>query len=94
MQLVPSMTVEETMGFLYPKVYALSQWKIYVNENNSFSMPPQIRASFEYFSTNEVYLIESGLVSFIWVGLNTPKQWLQDVFNVSSPSHLDTEKVF
>ena len=57
-------------------------------------LPPTIRASFEYFSTEEAYLIENGLVAFIWCGAGVPNDWLQCVSNVVSVAHLDTEKVW
>jgi hypothetical protein len=61
--------------------------------DGKFEMPAQIRASFEYFCTEEAYLIENGLVAFIWCGGNVPKEWFQNVFNVASIVNLDTEKV-
>ena len=59
---------------------------------SSVEMPAPIRASFDYFGTEEAYLIENGLVAFIWCGAGVPKEWLQSVFNVASVAHLDTEK--
>ncbi|CAK5112195.1 unnamed protein product [Meloidogyne enterolobii] len=55
--------------------------------------PAPIRASFDYFSPDEAYLIDNGLVAFIWVGSGVPSSWLKDVFNVSSIAQLDTEKL-
>nr|CAD2196872.1 unnamed protein product [Meloidogyne enterolobii] len=58
----------------------------------STDFPTPIRASFDYFSSEEAYLIDNGLVAFIWVGSGVPSSWLNDVFNVSSIAQLDTEK--
>lgn len=92
MNLVPSMTISDVSKFLYPRVYQISNISMNSNEPH-FSFPKQIRASIEYFQTNEVYFIENGLVAFIWLGVDVCQDWLYNVFNVHTLSHLDVEKV-
>uniref|UniRef100_A0A914IBI6 Uncharacterized protein n=1 Tax=Globodera rostochiensis TaxID=31243 RepID=A0A914IBI6_GLORO len=55
-------------------------------------VPAQVRASFDYFQPQEAYLIENGLVAFVYVGREVPQEWLHNVFGISSVTHLDTEK--
>lgn len=92
MNLVPSMTISDVSLFLYPRVYRISELAINSNEPN-FALPKQIRASIEYFQNNEAYFIENGLVAFIWLGIDICQEWLFNVFNVHTLSHLDVEKV-
>ncbi|KAL3118772.1 hypothetical protein niasHT_009620 [Heterodera trifolii] len=54
-------------------------------------VPAQVRASFEYFQPQEAYLIENGLVAFVFVGREVPSEWLSNVFGVNTVTHLDTE---
>lgn len=91
MSLVPSLTVHEATQFLYPRVYVVSN--LTLEPDGSILIPRQIRASAEYFSSEEAYLMENNMVAFIWVGLNVPAEWIQTVFGVSSIVNLDTEKV-
>lgn len=55
--------------------------------------PSQVRASIEYFDQEDAYLIENGMVAFIWIGQRVPSEWLLEVFNAKSLDRLDTEKV-
>ena len=93
MHMIPSMTVEEVTNFLYPHVYPLTDLNLEPSTEPA-PLPVQMRASIDYFCTNEAYLIENGLVAFIWVGLEVPMEWVQAVFNANSVAQLDSERVF
>lgn len=101
------MTPLAVSQFLYPRIYPITTLgDTFVDQNASedqnpngqlkasnLEVPSPIRASYEYFLTEEAYLIENGLVAFLWCGAGVPKEWLESVFNVKSTAHLDTEKV-
>jgi protein transport protein SEC24 len=106
MSLVPSMTPTAIQQFLYPRIYPITSLGSSVVSDSAESLrgvssstnttsaefPTPIRASYDYFSSNDAYLIDNGLVAFIWCGSGVPNCWLNDVFNVASVAHLDTEK--
>ncbi|KAI1724885.1 sec23/Sec24 trunk domain-containing protein [Ditylenchus destructor] len=91
MSLVPSMTVQEVSTFLYPRVYPITGLSLDANDS-SLQIPTQVRASIEYFSSEEAYLIENAMVAFIWIGQNISAEWLHNVFNANSFANLDAEK--
>lgn len=86
--MVPSMSVGDVSAFLYPRVYLITNLG-----SSDCKVPNQIRSSIDYFQQNESYLIENGMIAFIWIGINVPKLWLNDIFNVDSFQQLDSEKV-
>jgi protein transport protein SEC24 len=69
MHLIPSMGVDEVLRFLYPNVYPLT------------SLLGQIRASVEFMQQTEAYIVENGLLCFIWIGSEVPEEWIRDVFD-------------
>jgi len=91
MNLVPSMTIQEVSAFLYPHVYPISGLSLDSNDS-VLQIPNQVRASIEYLSSEEAYLIENGFVAFIWLGLGVSPEWLHNVFNANSLAQLDAEK--
>lgn len=92
MHLVPSLTVQDAVRTLYPTVLPLSELALETPESQ-LQLPTAVRASMEFLSPEEAYLIENGLVAFIWVGQAVSPQWILDVFNANAIAHLDTEKV-
>ncbi|CAD5206408.1 unnamed protein product [Bursaphelenchus okinawaensis] len=89
MHLVRSMKPEEVTRFLYPFVYPLTQINV---ESLSDRLPVNVRASMQYFQATESYLVDNGMVAFIWIGPEVNKEWLQNVFGVHSLENLDSEK--
>lgn len=81
-----------SMRLLYPQILPITNLEM--SENSlQLAMPTPVRASYEYMDPNEVYLIENGIIGFIWIGLNAPIEFINDVFNAQSLQHLDTEAV-
>lgn len=86
------MTVSDASAFLYPRVYRIDGLSL--DESGAFAhVPIQVRASIEYMPSEAAFLIENGLVAFVWVGLGVSVEWLQQVFAVNSVNDLDTESV-
>ncbi|VDN53026.1 unnamed protein product [Dracunculus medinensis] len=75
MQMICSLRIEDALLLLYPSV----------------SMPAYIRASFDNFSHDKAYIIYNGIIMFLWIGLQVPQTWIQDIFNSNSVSHLNVE---
>ena len=48
-----------------------------------------MRTSYEKLHPEGAFLLENGLVMFLWVGNHTPVQWMNDVFGVNAPHQLD-----
>lgn len=67
MHIIPSMRVDEAMRFLYPTVLPITSLAL-ESPDQQFEMPSPVRASFEFLQQNEAYIIENGLLCFIWVG--------------------------
>ncbi|XP_004701230.1 protein transport protein Sec24C isoform X2 [Echinops telfairi] len=82
-QLVTSMDVAETNVFFYPRLLPLTKSPI---ENTT--EPPAVRASEERLSSGDIYLLENGLNLFLWVGASVQQGVVQNLFNVSSFSHI------
>jgi protein transport protein SEC24 len=90
LQLLPSLRPDICMRTLYPQILPITDLEI--GENTSqLNMPTPIRASYDYMNSNEVYFIENGIISFIWIGSRVPQQFISDVFNAASLQHLNTE---
>lgn len=41
----------------------------------------------------QAYLIDNGIVLFLWIGLGVAEAWVQDIFGVNNVTMLDTENV-
>lgn len=81
-QFISSMDVTETHVFFYPQLLPLSKL-------DSGSLPVAIRASEERLSKGGVYLLETGLHLFLWVGASVQQELLQSLFGTSSFSQID-----
>jgi len=86
MQRILSMNIKGTFAYLYPRVYALHT----LDENQL--PPPMIRCSYERFSEIGAYVIENGLVMYIWLGSQVNPTFLQSLFGLQSVAHLQPEK--
>lgn len=82
--------VEDAMRLLYPKIVPVANLELH--ESEDLTLPTPIRASAEFFHNDQAYVIDNGLVVFLWLGLNVPQQWIQEVFGVASIALVDTEK--
>lgn len=92
MNLIPSLRVDEAMRFLYPTVIPISSLAL-ESPDQQLELPGQVRASSEFLQQNEAYIIENGLMCFIWVGSQVAPEWLQNVFDARGLDRLDTESV-
>ncbi|TRY58874.1 hypothetical protein DNTS_027464 [Danionella cerebrum] len=84
--LVNSMGVEETQVLLYPRLIPLHNMDV-----SSEEIPAPLRCSEERLSDSGVFLLENGLTMFLWLGHACPAELLQNLFNVSSLTHLSSE---
>ncbi|CAD5209165.1 unnamed protein product [Bursaphelenchus xylophilus] len=89
MNLARSMRPDDVIRYLYPSVYPLTQVNV---ESIRESLPVSVRASFQYFQQEEAYLVDNGMIAFIWIGPQVNKDWLQNVFGVHAIENLDSEK--
>uniref|UniRef100_H3ATB3 SEC24 homolog C, COPII coat complex component n=2 Tax=Latimeria chalumnae TaxID=7897 RepID=H3ATB3_LATCH len=78
-QLVMSLDVEESGVFFYPHIIPLLDWKAEADP-----LPTPIRCSGLRLQDTGVYLAEDGLTLILWLGVSTPAEWIQNVFDVPS----------
>uniref|UniRef100_A0A7E4W055 Zf-Sec23_Sec24 domain-containing protein n=1 Tax=Panagrellus redivivus TaxID=6233 RepID=A0A7E4W055_PANRE len=90
LNMIPRQRISLAMRFLYPQVLPITNLEV-PESAEQFQVPIPVRASYDFLNPSEVYLIENGLMGFIWVGNDAPVPFLNDVFNVQSIQHLDTE---
>jgi protein transport protein SEC24 len=86
MHRIMSMDVKGTFAYLYPRVFTLHT----LEEGNI--PPPMIRCSYERFSETGAYLLENGLVMYIWLGSQVNPTFVQSLFGLQSASHIQPEK--
>uniref|UniRef100_A0A672IYL2 SEC24 homolog C, COPII coat complex component n=1 Tax=Salarias fasciatus TaxID=181472 RepID=A0A672IYL2_SALFA len=79
-QLISCMDVADTHVFFYPRLLPLV----------SGSLPVAVRASEERLSKGGVYLLETGLHLFLWVGASVQQELLQNIFGTPSFSQIDS----
>ncbi|XP_068961002.1 protein transport protein Sec24D isoform X1 [Petaurus breviceps papuanus] len=85
-QLVMSMDVADTQLFFYPQLIPIHTMDI-----KSESLPAAIRCSEERLSEGGVFLLANGLRMFLWLGVSTPPELIQGIFNVPSFTHINTD---
>ncbi|XP_077406718.1 protein transport protein Sec24C isoform X4 [Vanacampus margaritifer] len=81
-QLISCMDVSETHIFFYPRLLPLTKLE-------SGSLPVAVRASEERLSKGGVYLLETGLHLFLWVGANAQQELLLNIFGTSNFGQID-----
>ncbi|XP_038625074.1 protein transport protein Sec24D [Tachyglossus aculeatus] len=85
-QLVMSMGVADTQIFFYPQLLP-----IHTMDPTSLTFPTAIRCSEERLSEGGVFLLANGLHMFLWLGVSTPPELIQGLFNVPSFAHINSE---
>ncbi|KAG2466653.1 SC24D protein, partial [Polypterus senegalus] len=85
-QLVLSMDVAESQAFFYPRIIPLHNMDV-----NSDLLPTSVRCSEERLTNGGIYLLENGRNMFLWLGLASPPEIIQGVFNVPSFAHINSE---
>ncbi|XP_056285581.1 protein transport protein Sec24C isoform X1 [Pseudoliparis swirei] len=81
-QLISCMDVPESHVFFYPRLLPLTKFE-------SGSLPVAVRASEERLSKGGVYLLETGLHIFLWVGASAQQELLLNIFGTPSFSQID-----
>ncbi|XP_075889634.1 protein transport protein Sec24C isoform X4 [Nelusetta ayraudi] len=81
-QLISCMDVAETHVFFYPRLLPLMKLE-------SGSLPLAVRDSEERLSKGGVYLLETGLQLFLWVGASVQQELLLNIFGTPSFSQID-----
>ncbi|XP_041075978.1 protein transport protein Sec24D-like isoform X2 [Polyodon spathula] len=85
-QLVMSMDVADSQAFFYPRLIPVHNIDV-----NSDVMPSAVRCSEERLSEGGIFLLENGKHMFLWLGLTSPPEAIQSIFNVPSFAHINTE---
>ncbi|XP_078532069.1 protein transport protein Sec24D [Lissotriton helveticus] len=88
-QLVMSMDVADTQLFLYPQFIPIHNMDV-----NSEAVPSAVRCSEDRLSEGGVFLLANGLNLFLWLGVSSPPEVIQGIFNVPSFAHISPEAAF
>ncbi|KAF5906409.1 protein transport protein Sec24C isoform X1, partial [Clarias magur] len=83
-QLVSAMDVAESHVFFYPRLLPVHKLDV-----ESDALPVAVRDSEERLSKGGIYLLETGLNLFLWVGVNTQQELLQNIFGTPAFSQID-----
>ena len=92
MELIRGMRTEDVMPLIYPRVMPVSDLQINDNEEMK-ELPKPVRAGSDFLDNSKAYIIDNGVILFVWVGSACSQQWIQDVFGVGAANQIDTETV-
>ncbi|KAL0984102.1 hypothetical protein UPYG_G00137110 [Umbra pygmaea] len=81
-QLVSCMDISESHVFFYPRLLPLVKL-------DGGALPMAVRNSEERLSKGGVYLLETGLHLFLWVGANAQQELLSNIFGTPTFSQID-----
>ena len=59
----------------------------------STTLPAAIRCSEARLSEEGIFLLANGLNMFLWLGVSSPPELIQGIFNVPSLAHVNTDMV-
>ncbi|NXL63591.1 SC24D protein, partial [Chordeiles acutipennis] len=85
-QLVMAMGVADTQLFFYPQLLPIHSLDL-----KSDAVPAAVRCSEERLSEGGAFLLANGLSMFLWLGVSTPPELIQGLFNVPSFAHISAE---
>ncbi|XP_060248781.1 protein transport protein Sec24D [Meriones unguiculatus] len=85
-QLVMTMGVAESQLFFYPQLLP-----IHTLDVKSTALPPAVRCSESRLSEEGMFLLANGLNMFLWLGVSSPPELIQGIFNVPSFAHVNTD---
>ncbi|KAM4710000.1 protein transport protein Sec24D [Discoglossus pictus] len=85
-QLVMSMDVASSQLFFYPLLLP-----IHTMDLKSEELPPAVRCSEERLSEGGIFLLTNGTNMFLWLGVSSPPEFIQGIFNVPSFAHITPE---
>ncbi|VDM56296.1 unnamed protein product [Angiostrongylus costaricensis] len=91
-ELIRGMRMDHSMLLLYPKIVPVDHLELQ-DPSEMTSVAGSVRASYENLSNTKAYLIDNGIVLFLWIGLSVAAAWVNDIFGVNSVAMLDTENV-
>ncbi|ETN83329.1 Sec23/Sec24 trunk domain protein [Necator americanus] len=89
-ELIRGMRVDHAMLLLYPKIVPVDHLELH-DPSELTNVTGSIRASYENLVHSKAYLIDNGIVLFLWIGLGVAEAWVQDIFGVNNVAMLDTE---
>ncbi|KJH44857.1 Sec23/Sec24 trunk domain protein [Dictyocaulus viviparus] len=92
-ELIRGMRMDHTMLLLYPKIVPVDHLEL-LDPSEITSVVGSIRASYENLSHTKAYLIDNGIVLFLWIGLGINETWMNEIFGVNSVAMLDTENAY
>ncbi|MEE6461698.1 hypothetical protein FKM82_001378 [Ascaphus truei] len=85
-QLVMSMDVASSQLFFYPQLLPIHDMDI-----KSDTIPAAVRSSEERLSEGGIFLLANGINLFLWLGVSSPPEFIQGIFNVPSFAHITAE---
>ncbi|EPY80586.1 Protein transport protein Sec24D-like protein [Camelus ferus] len=85
-QLVMTMGVADSQLFFYPQLLPLHTLDV-----KSTKLPVAVRCSETCLSEEGIFLLANGLNMFLWLGVSSPPELIQGIFNVPSFAHVNTD---
>ncbi|KAM5192046.1 protein transport protein Sec24D isoform 2-T3 [Mantella aurantiaca] len=85
-QLLMSMDVASSQLFFYPLLLPL-----HTLDTKSDAFPLAVRCSEERLSEGGIFLLANGISMFLWLGVSSPPEFIQGIFNVPSFAHITPE---
>uniref|UniRef100_A0A8C9NVM6 SEC24 homolog D, COPII coat complex component n=1 Tax=Spermophilus dauricus TaxID=99837 RepID=A0A8C9NVM6_SPEDA len=85
-QLVMTMGVADSQLFFYPQFLP-----IHTLDVKSTALPAAVRCSESRLSEGGIFLLANGLNMFLWLGVSSPPELIQGIFNVPSFAHVSTD---
>uniref|UniRef100_A0A8C6EYW8 SEC24 homolog D, COPII coat complex component n=1 Tax=Marmota marmota marmota TaxID=9994 RepID=A0A8C6EYW8_MARMA len=85
-QLVMTMGVADSQLFFYPQFLP-----IHTLDVKSTALPAAVRCSESRLSEGGIFLLANGLNMFLWLGVSSPPELIQGIFNVPSLAHVSTD---
>jgi len=89
---VNAMSVEHSQVFFYPRLLPLHELQVNGGDLDDAPGPVAIRCSYERLKDTGVYLLENGLVMYMWLGMAVNPEWVQNVFGVQSAAQIDIDQ--
>uniref|UniRef100_G1T534 SEC24 homolog D, COPII coat complex component n=2 Tax=Oryctolagus cuniculus TaxID=9986 RepID=G1T534_RABIT len=85
-QLVMTMGVADSQLFFYPQLLP-----IHTLDVKSTELPAAVRCSESRLSEEGIFLLANGLNMFLWLGVSSPPELIQGIFNVPSFAHINAD---
>ncbi|KAI8090117.1 Sec23/Sec24 trunk domain-containing protein [Gilbertella persicaria] len=96
MSLFNTLSVEELVWTLYPRMYPLHELSLNENTANlkgEFRLPHMMRTSYERLEAHGCYLVDTGSDLYLWLGKSLPSAFIQDLFGVKTLDQVDPHMV-